>query len=81
MRASYQVVRRYFWQTVGFIGLSMVVTTGFPLALRSLARQPAGLALASLTHAFIASGMIAAAMLFYRDRARRIGILSCNPER
>lgn len=81
MRASYQVVRRYFWQSARFIGVSLLVTTGFPFALRALTHQPAGLALAIILHAFVASGMIAAAMLFYRDRARRIGLPAFTAER
>jgi hypothetical protein len=81
MRASYLVVRRYFWQSARFIAMSLTVTTGFPFALRALAHKPAGLALAIVAHAFIASGMIAAAMLFYRDRARRIGLPAFEAER
>ena len=43
MRASYLVVRRYFWQSARFIAMSLTVTTGFPFALRALAHKPAGL--------------------------------------
>jgi hypothetical protein len=81
MRASYLVVKRYFWQSMGFIAFSLVVSTGFPFALRGLAENPAGLALAITVNAFVASGMLAAGMLFYRDRARRLGLPAFVPGR
>jgi hypothetical protein len=68
-RRSYRVVRGYFWQTLGFIVAFMLVTGGFPFFWRYLLNAPAGVAIAIIGNAFIASGMLAAAMLFYRDRA------------
>lgn len=81
LRASYKVVRGYFWQSTRFIILSLTITTGFPFALRVFTSNPAGLTLAIVLNAFIASGMIAAAMLFYRDRARRLGLPAYAAER
>ena len=81
MRASYLVVKRYFRQSMTFILISLTITTGFPFALRALTDQPAGLVLAIIAHAFIASGMLVAGMLFYRDRARRIGLPAFVSER
>jgi hypothetical protein len=81
MRASYKVVRGYFWQSMRFIVLSLIITTGFPFALRAFTTNAMGLALAIVGNAFIASGMIAAAMLFYRDRARRLGLPAFAAER
>jgi hypothetical protein len=51
-----------------------VITTGIPFALRVFTTSAPGLVIAIIGNAFIASGMIAAAMLFYRDRARRLGL-------
>ena len=81
LRASYKVVRGYFWQSMRFIVLSLTITTGFPFALRVFTTNAVGLTLAIVGHAFIASGMIAAAMLFYRDRARRLGLPAFAAER
>lgn len=81
LRASYKVVRSYFWQSMGFIGLSLTITTGIPFALRVFTTNAVGLVLAIIGNAFIASGMIAAAMLFYRDRARRLGLPAFVTER
>lgn len=81
LRASYKVVRGYFWQSVRFIAISLTITTGFPFALRALTTHAMGLTLAIIGNAFIASGMIAAAMLFYRDRARRLGLPAFAAER
>src|SRR2546423_1476745 len=72
MRASYVIVKRYFWQSIGFIAISLTISTGFPYALRALTDRPVGLAIAIAVNAFVASGMLAAGMLFYRDRARRL---------
>lgn len=81
LRASYKVVRSYFWQSMGFIALSLTITTGIPFALRVFTTNAVGLLLAIIGNAFIASGMIAAAMLFYRDRARRLGLPAFVTER
>jgi hypothetical protein len=69
-RSSYQVVRRYLGQSAGFIAAYLLVTSGFPLLWRLLLTQPAGVVIAIIGNAFIVSGMISAAMLFYRDRAQ-----------
>jgi hypothetical protein len=81
LRASYKVVRGYFWQSMRFIVLSLTITTGFQFALRVFTTNAFGLTLAIVGNAFIASGMIAAAMLFYRDRARRLGLPAFAAER
>lgn len=77
-RSSYRVVRAYFWQALGFIVAFMLVTGGFPFFWRFLLNAPAGVAIAIIGNAFIASGMLAAAMLFYRDRAAELQ-LADNP--
>lgn len=74
LRASYQVVRRYLWQSAGLIAAYFLVVNAFPLVWQRLLVAPAGTLIAIIGHAFIASGMIAAAMIFYRDRARNTSL-------
>ncbi|MEI2617355.1 MAG: hypothetical protein V9F06_06915 [Thermomicrobiales bacterium] len=73
-RASYQVVRRDPWQAARFIGVSLLLSTGLTYPLESIARKPEWAVLAVVLNAFLATGMILAAMLFYRDRARHLGL-------
>ena len=81
LRSSYQVVQRHFWQSVRFMAVSILITSGFSFALRELATNLPGALLAVLLNAVIASGMIVAAMLFYRDRATRLGLNAQLPGR
>jgi hypothetical protein len=81
LRSSYQVVQTHFWQSVRFMAVSVLITTGFSYALRELATNLPGALLAILLNAVIASGMIVAAMLFYRDRATRLGLNAQLPGR
>lgn len=74
LRSSYQVVQHHFWQSLRFMAASLLITTGLSFALRELATSLPGALLAILLNAVIASGMIVAAMLFYRDRANRLGL-------
>ncbi len=74
LRSSYQVVQHHFWQSIRFMSASLLITTGLSFALRELATSLPGALLAVLLNAVIASGMIVAAMLFYRDRANRLGL-------
>ena len=81
MRSSYQVVQHHFWQSLRFMSASLLITTGLSFALRELATSLPGALLAILLNAVIASGMIVAAMLFYRDRANRLGLHAQVPGR
>jgi hypothetical protein len=81
LRSSYQVVQRHFWQSIRFMGASLLITTGLSFALREMATSLPGALLAILLNAVIASGMIVAAMLFYRDRAKRLGLHAQVPGR
>jgi len=80
-RRSYRVVRGYFWQSLGFIVAFMLVTGGFPFFWRLLLNAPAGVAIAIMGNAFVASGMLAAAMLFYRDRATELQLADSSQGR
>ncbi|MEX1157702.1 MAG: hypothetical protein WEC79_02090 [Thermomicrobiales bacterium] len=81
LRSSYQVVQRHFWQSLRFMAASLLISTGLAFALRELATSLPGALLAILLNAVIASGMIVAAMLFYRDRASRLGLHAQVPGR
>jgi hypothetical protein len=81
MRSSYQVVQHHFWQSLRFMSASLLISTGLSFALRELATSLPGALLAILLNAVIASGMIVAAMLFYRDRANRLGLHAQVPGR
>ena len=81
LRSSYQVVQHHFWQSLRFMFVSLLITTGLSFALRELATSLPGALLAILLNAVIASGMIVAAMLFYRDRAKRLGLHAQVPGR
>lgn len=72
LKGSYRVVRQHFWQSIQFIALTFILTTGLTYALTSMAADPFGVFLAIVLNAFVATGMIASAMLFYRDRAIRL---------
>jgi hypothetical protein len=72
LRSSYRVVRNDSWNALGMIVAYVLLTTGFPQVWRMLIEQPAGVAVAIVGHAIISTGVIAATMVFYRDRMRRI---------
>lgn len=74
LRSSYLVVRSDFWQAFGLIVAYFLVIWGFPQVWRLLISQPVGLVIAIIGHAAIGTGMIAATMVFYRDRARQLAI-------
>lgn len=74
LRSSYLVVRNDFWQALGLIVAYFLVIWGFPQVWRLLISQPVGLVIAIIGHAAIGTGMIAATMVFYRDRARQLAI-------
>ncbi|MGH2535700.1 MAG: hypothetical protein ACRDJW_25890 [Thermomicrobiales bacterium] len=67
---SFNVVRRNFWPTVGFIMAALVITLGLPEIWARLVDSPAGLFLAVIAHAFFAGGLAMASMIFFNDRLR-----------
>jgi hypothetical protein len=69
---SYNVVRSNFWPCIGLIVVSLVLQIGTPLALVALTRAPLGVPLAFILHAYILTGVAVAALLFYRDRAKKL---------
>ncbi|MSQ24261.1 MAG: hypothetical protein EXR58_06910 [Chloroflexi bacterium] len=74
IRRSVMVVRSSFWQSMGFVGLMVIITSGFPIILHELARnlQTAGMVLAILGHIYISTAVTAASMTYYRNRFERL---------
>jgi hypothetical protein len=76
VKQSVAVVRLSFWPTLGLIGLTTLVLFGlgqvWELASERLT-EPWGLAVGVLGNAYIASGLIAASMRFYRERIEYLG--------
>lgn len=69
---SLRLVRSFFGSSLLFIVLYFVIGMGVPLALSYLVANPVGAALGSAAHAYVLSGIVAAALIFYRDRMARI---------
>ncbi len=76
---SYHVVRRNVWPTAGFIAVTVLISRGIPLALTQVVRQPVGVLLAMIAHAYVAAGLATASLLFYRERRARVR--DVRPER
>lgn len=72
-RSSYLVVRTYGTQSLGFVVSYLIVTGGFPIFWRLLISEPPGALIAIIGNAFVSSGMIAAGMIYYEDRAALVG--------
>jgi hypothetical protein len=69
---SIRVVSSSFWSALGFIIITWVIMQGMGVIWGSLARAPAGQAVAILGNGYIQSGLAAASMLFYRNRITRL---------
>ncbi len=65
---SYHLLRSYFWQALRFILVVTLIQTGAPIALSLFTRTPWGMPFASVSYAYLVTGLALATMLFYRDR-------------
>jgi hypothetical protein len=65
---SVTVVRRNFWPSLRFVGLLVLIQLGLPLAWNLILKYPAAVPLAIAGNAYVATGLAAASMIFYRDR-------------
>jgi hypothetical protein len=74
LRSSYRVVRGNFWQSVQFIATTMLIMTGVTFVLQQVSESIGGVIVAVTINTFVATGIVVAAMLFYRDRARILGV-------
>jgi hypothetical protein len=72
MRRSVGLVRRWFGAAIGLFLLSSLIMAGIQqvwLLLTSEFRGPLSISLSILGNAYIACGLIAASMIFYKERA------------
>jgi hypothetical protein len=68
---SFNVVRRNFWGTLGFLAISLIISLGSGVIWHRLVGTTAGLIVAIVGSAYIGSGLLAARMAFFRERLRR----------
>ncbi len=68
---SFHVVRRNFWQTVGFGLVVLLISLGLPLVWARVVGNVPGVVLAVLGNAFVATGLALAQLRFFTDRLRR----------
>jgi hypothetical protein len=82
IRNSVAVVRLGFWSAIGLLGLVALVMLGMSrvwlLASERIA-EPWGLGLGILGNAYIASGLLAASMSFYRERVEALRTRGLEP--
>ena len=71
IQASFNVVRRNFWATLGFLALSLIISLGCDVIWSRLVGSTAGLVVAIVGSAYIGSGLLAARLAFFRERLRR----------
>lgn len=71
LKASFNIVRRNFWGTLGFLAISYLIAIGSGVLWMSLVNSTFGLIVAMVGSAYLGSGLLAARMAFYRERLRR----------
>ncbi len=79
IRLSYGVVRKNFGPALVFVGAYVLIRSGMPAALQVLTGTGWGVPLAVILNAYIATGLVAAGMMFYRDRARLLPTIATPP--
>jgi hypothetical protein len=72
IRLSYNVVRQNFWPALIFVGVYVLIRSGVPVALEILTTITLGVPIAVIVNAYVATGLVAAGMIFYRDRVKRL---------
>jgi len=68
IKLSVTVVRHNFWMMFRLFAAGTLISFGFPIAWAFVARQTAGVPLAVVGNAFLNTGLLAAAMILYRER-------------
>lgn len=74
MWRSVMLLRHNLWSTLGFLGLTYIITNGFGLLwqpLVSVGANPAGLLIAVLGNSYIGAGLAMGLLVFYRTRLLR----------
>ena len=66
--SSITIFRLNFWSALGLVFLTYLIQSGFGIVWEQIGDSAWGLAIDLIANAFIASGLVAALMLFYRDR-------------
>lgn len=66
---SLGLLRRFFWQSVGFIGAAMLIDAGMTAATQAMSSKAPGLLLGAIINAFFVAGSAAASIRFFADRA------------
>lgn len=79
MGQSVALVRSHFGPSLVLILLITILATGLPLAFRTLSFHPWGTALGILSNAYVGSALVAASLIFYRDRLGKIPIQESVP--
>lgn len=69
---SVRLVRQHFLATLGLLLVGEVIITGLNIVWGMLAGNPFGLLLAMLGSSYVGSGLVAARLIFYRDRVTSI---------
>lgn len=68
--SSARVVANNFWSALGFILIVSIISLGMQVIWSAVAKNPVGTGFAIIGNAYIASGLTAASMLFYRNRVK-----------
>lgn len=71
IRSSFRTVQGSFWSSIALIALTFLIGQGMLVIWARLAEASWGVLLAVVGNAFVASGLTAASMYFYRSRALR----------
>ncbi len=71
---SYQIVRGSFWSALGFVAVVTVISMGIPLALNYLTGTALGTAVSIVGNAYIGTGLVAATMVYYREKSKTLNV-------
>ena len=62
------MLRAHFWQVLRFLLVVMLIQMGTPVVLNLFLRTPWGVPFASVSFAYLVTGLALATLIFYRDR-------------
>lgn len=71
IRASFMIVRRNFWATLGFLALTFLILIGSGVLWYNVANSIPGIIVAIIGSSYLGCGLAAARLAFYRERLRR----------
>lgn len=70
IRTSFVLVRRNFWATLALLTISLLISIGLGVVWAALVENALGRVAAILGSAYVGSGLVAARMVFYRERVK-----------